>query len=61
MPDLNDPKQRAEFRLAVKEAIDEWLEKQFAAFGRWSAAGIASLIIGFIAYIYFNVPHGFKP
>lgn len=30
------------FREAVKEAISEWLDKQFMTFGKWSAIGIAA-------------------
>lgn len=30
------------FKEAVKEAAKEWLAEQFAAFGKWSAIGIAS-------------------
>lgn len=30
------------FKEAVKEAAKEWLQDQFAAFGKWSAIGIAS-------------------
>lgn len=27
---------------ALKEAAREWLDEQFAAFGKWTAVGIAS-------------------
>jgi len=30
------------FKQAMKEAGKEWLTEQFAAFGKWSAIGIAS-------------------
>lgn len=45
--DTNDEAQKA----LIKEAIDEWLDKQFAKFGKWSAAGIASALL--VALLYF--------
>lgn len=30
------------FKQAIKEAAKEWLQEQFASFGKWTAIGIAS-------------------
>lgn len=30
------------FKDAVKEAVSEWLDRQFLLFGKWSAIGIAA-------------------
>lgn len=35
---------KEEFKAAVKEAAKEWLQEQFAAFGKWTAIGVASAI-----------------
>lgn len=37
MPDDLTPDREKEI---MKEAIEEWLDKQFAAFGKWSMTGI---------------------
>lgn len=34
----------------VKEAIKEWLDQQFATFGKWSMAAIASLALAALVY-----------
>lgn len=44
---------REEFKEAVKEAVREWLDDQFAAFGRWTAIGIASGLFAVIFKIVF--------
>jgi hypothetical protein len=45
---------------AVKEGqrqgIQEWLDKKFSQFGRWSAAGIAAM--AFAALVKFCIDHG---
>lgn len=38
MPEMSDPAVKA----AVKEAAREWLDAQFAMFGKWTAGGILS-------------------
>lgn len=38
------------FKDAVKEAIREWLNEQFAAFGRWTFYGLLSLAMGGLVY-----------
>lgn len=36
---------------AVKEAIKEWLNEQFARFGKWSLAAIGAMALAAITYI----------
>ena len=38
-------------KLAVKEALKEWLDSKFVAFGKWSLASLAAL--GLAALVYF--------
>lgn len=45
-----DIKSDPAFKQAVKEAIDEWLTKQFATFGRWTFLGLCS--VGLSAFVY---------
>ncbi|MFJ1253430.1 hypothetical protein [Cupriavidus sp. CuC1] len=45
-----DFKQNAAFKDAVKEGIAEWLNQQFAAFGRWTFYGLLSLAMGGLVY-----------
>lgn len=41
MTELNE-QDREVFKEAIREASKEWLNDQFAAFGKWTAAGIAA-------------------
>lgn len=41
---MSDEDQKELYKLAVKEAIHEWLEKKFATFGKWSLRGIAAAV-----------------
>jgi len=40
-----------DIKKAMKEALKEWLDGKFAAFGKWSAAGLAAA--GLVALVYF--------
>lgn len=40
---------RAEDKQLIKDAIKEWLDDQFKAFGKWSAIGIASALFYVLA------------
>lgn len=46
MPRIGDD----EMKRLVKEAIREWMDAQFAAFGRWSFYGILTAALGALAY-----------
>lgn len=41
----------------VKEALQEWLDKQFAAFGKWTLAGLISTALAGAVYLWFAA-HG---
>jgi hypothetical protein len=40
-----------EAKQALKEALKEWLDEQFAAFGRWTFYSLLSLVFGGLVYI----------
>jgi hypothetical protein len=50
MPRIGDSNQD-EMKAAVKQAIKEWLDSQFALFGRWSFYALCS--IGLAALVHF--------
>ena len=35
---------------AIKEATEEWLDKQFAKFGKWSLTAILSMALAYVFY-----------
>ena len=39
-------------KAAIKEAIQEWLDKQFATVGRWTVRGIVSAGLAVLFYLY---------
>lgn len=39
----------------IKEALKEWLDEKFLAFGKWSAAAIAASALAAIVYFIFWV------
>ncbi len=36
----------------IKEALQEWLDKQFAALGKWTFAGLCSVAFAVLMYLY---------
>lgn len=47
------------FKEAMKEAGKEWLQEQFAAFGKWTAVGMVSA--GFYLIVKLFVVYGIWP
>jgi hypothetical protein len=43
---------KEEAKQAVKEALNEWLDKQWIRFGKWTAGGFLSLAIVVFAWLY---------
>lgn len=48
----------AEQKAIMKEALQEWLDRQFALVGRWTIAGLASMALA--GLVYLAVQHGAK-
>jgi hypothetical protein len=48
---------RDERKALIKEALTEWLEKQWAAFGKWTAKGIGAAAFSAGAYWWLTT-HG---
>lgn len=44
---------------AMKEALKEWLDEKYAAFGKWTLHGIMASGLAFLAYLL--VANGFWP
>lgn len=40
-----------EYKAALKEALQEWLDKQFALFGKWTLAGLLSAALAGAVYL----------
>jgi hypothetical protein len=49
-----------EAKALIKEAISEWLDDQFATFGKWSGVGIAAMVFAAIVYAFF-ITEGWVP
>lgn len=50
---------REDQKRIIKEAIREWLDEKYAAFGRWSFDGILAAALGALGY-YLATHGGFK-
>ncbi len=44
-----------ETKNALKQALKEWLDEQFATFGRWSFYGILAAALGVLVYFILSV------
>lgn len=58
--DMEDPKQAEFFRNIVEKAIDSWLDKQYANFGKWTMRGVLAAATAGMFYLYVKTG-GFKP
>ena len=54
MADLTPDEQKAIFQ----EALQDWLDKKYAAFGRWTLNGILAALL--VALVIFLTGHGAK-
>lgn len=50
MPDIDKAVQKE----AVKEALQEWLDKQFAVLGKWTLGGLLSMGFAVLVYLYLS-------
>jgi len=47
MPDFDNEAKKE----LIKEAISEWLDKQFATLGKWTLGGICSAALAVLVYL----------
>lgn len=50
---------REEQKQLVKDALKEWLDEKWSALGKWSAKGIAAMILSALAYLWLT-QHGWR-
>jgi hypothetical protein len=51
---------KAEVKIAMKEALKEWLDEKYTAFGKYSFFGLGGFILS--AFIYFILTtNGWRP
>jgi hypothetical protein len=46
---------------ALKEALKEWMDEKFIAFGKWSAAAVAAMAVAALTYFILWVNGWAKP
>ena len=46
------PLDKNETKEAVKEALKEWLDTKYTAFGRWSLHGLLAMMLVVIVYLF---------
>ena len=49
MGDENDEKRI--YKEAIKEVLEEWLDKQFALFGKWTVTGLVAMAFAGMVYL----------
>jgi hypothetical protein len=50
--DMTPEEQKELHKEAIKEAINEWLDKQYILFGKWTLRGMASAGLAMFLYGY---------
>lgn len=45
---------KAMLKEALKEAIQEWLDKQFILLGKWTLGGVCSAGLAVLAYVWLS-------
>lgn len=59
MPDELNGLEKAEIKAAMKEALNEWLTRQFATFGKWTLRGAGAIAFYVLMYGYL-ISHGWR-
>ncbi len=49
---LDDPARRDDLKAAFKQALTEWLNEQWATFGKWTFRGLAAMAFTGILYLF---------
>lgn len=56
---MTPEEQKEMHKQAIKEALQEWLDKQFIMFGKWSLKGIGAVALAGLVYLW-AVTHGWN-
>lgn len=59
MNELDPAEQKRLLKEAIKEGLREWLNEQWAMFGKWTAHGLLALLFAALTYFWFAT-HGYK-
>lgn len=47
------PEEEEKFRTVMKQAIEEWMDRKFSEFGKWSFYGIVAASLGVLGFLIF--------
>lgn len=49
---MTQEEQKEIHKEAIKEAISEWLDKQFIALGKWTLKGFSAMVLAALVYLW---------
>lgn len=49
---MTPEEQKELHKAAIKEAISEWLDRQYTSLGKWTLKGIAAAALAVLFYLY---------
>lgn len=47
------PEEEEKFKTVVRQAIEDWMDRKFAEFGKWSFYGIVAAALGVLGFLIF--------
>jgi hypothetical protein len=56
---MSTDEQKEIHKQAIKEAISEWLDKQFIALGKWTLKGLSAMGLAALVYLW-AASHGWS-
>ena len=62
LPERRDPMSdidKVEQAEIVERAIEQWMDKKFSAFGKWTLTGVSAAAFGWLCIFLYS--HGWKP
>lgn len=48
------PEEEEKFKDVMEQAIEKWMDRKFAEFGRWSFYGIVAASLGVLGFLIFS-------
>lgn len=56
---LKEDREKQVVKEALKEGIQDWMDKQFASLGRWTFRGMCAISFAVVIYLWLST-HGWK-